>query len=335
MRRQLITRLTAALLVPSLLSALPAVGGGRGLFRVQSALTEETGIRLSGYGVGRHPLFPGTPVSGWVADGIGALQVTPYSSRYAGVELFGSWGGIVQWPASPADSSNRPRGSNDARAGLKLSFPCVTVFKLGGMAAYTFRPRDVRDPNVPHQRGWLDPDCIAPGWAVSGTDTSFSPLAWAGLLNFQFQDLAPGAPNLLLNLGQSGNRRQYGAGLEWVASSFDFFGEARVLCPEGSIDPMDTLADARFTAGGRFKFGYAFALSLGYTFGLTRSSPNEAVLGFEWTAPFLRKSATRFGAIAGRTIDARTGAALVAKLSFPDYPKMPAILSDADRSVPG
>jgi outer membrane protein OmpA-like peptidoglycan-associated protein len=121
--------------------------------------------------------------------------------------------------------------------------------------------------------------------------------------------------------------------MEWVASSFDVFGEVRALCPEDSMNPMDTLADMRFTASGRFKFGYAFALTLAYTFGLTKSTPNEAVLGFEWTTPFLRKSAARFGAVAGRTIDARTGAALVTKLSFPEYAKMPAVFSDSATGV--
>jgi outer membrane protein OmpA-like peptidoglycan-associated protein len=325
------------LLVPALLQALPAVGGGRGLFRVQSALTEETGIRLSGFGVGRHPMFhpetaiPATFVSGWVADGVGALEVTPYSSRYAGFELFGSWGAIAQWPIDTVDDRGWPRGFHDARAGLKLSFPYLKVFKVGGLATYTFRPRDFRDPGVPHQKGWLDPDCVTPPFVVNDT-TYGTGLGWAGLVNIQLQDLALAAPNLLLNFGQAADRRQYGFGVEWVASSFDLFAEVRSLCDPGVTSPMDTTNDARLTAGGRFKFGYAFALSLAYTFGLARTSPNEAVLGFEWTTPFLHKPPARFGTIAGRVIDARNGAALRAEVSLPDLPKLVPVIPE---STPG
>jgi outer membrane protein OmpA-like peptidoglycan-associated protein len=296
---------------------------------VQSALTEELGIRVSGYGVGRHPSFPGTDVTGWVADGIGALEITPVALKYVGAELFGSWGGVVQFPVDTADDSQVPRGFQDARAGLKLSFPYLKVFKLGGMATYVVRPRDFQDPNIVHHPGWLDPNCIAPPFVVDET-TYGSGLSWAGLANAQFQDLHPAAPNLLLNVGQSAGRWLYGTGVEWVASFFDIFGEVRALCPEGSMSPGGTGSDLRFTAGGRFKIGWAVGFTLAYTWGLAESSPNEAILGFEWTSPLLHRPEQKFGEIAGRVIDARTNLPLSAILRLTEFPKTAPETSDAN-----
>lgn len=298
--------------------AYPAIGGGRGLFRVQNALVEaDAGLTVSLTALGRNPFFPGTADKGWVADLVAPeLSYAPLVTRYLGLELFGSWGGIFQYPGNMADKK-LDMGMHDLKAGAKLSLPVIPVLKLGFGGSYTFPVGDRS------RRGWLDPVAIP-----KATDPAYT---WTGMATLHFQDLAPSVPNLLVNYGRLNDLTNYGAGIELAATDFALYVEARSLQGTGSTGFLDTKhGEIRLTPGATFgSDNYGGTFKLGYSFGWGPTAVNELLLGIVIATPFGKRVPPQLGTLAGTVTDSRTGLPLAAKVAFPDNPKLKSLATDS------
>jgi len=259
------------------------------------------------------------------------LSYAPIATKYVGLELFGSWGGAVQWPRSASDNG-LAWGAGDLKAGGKVSVPILPVLKLGGSASYTFRPRE--------------PDA---DWAV--LDPSALPLAdrlaWNALATLHFQDLVGSVPNFLFSYGKTasrldpaGDETRYGAGVELQGRSFAIFVEGLSQQPnassQGILDRQH--GHVHVTPGLAIGNPASAFLRFGYTlsFGgdlLGTKQPNEIIVGFGLASPFGRRTPPQYGQIVGVVTDAGTGAPLAAAVAFPDRPKMAAVTADASTGI--
>lgn len=316
------TVITIAALVPSLLFGYGAVGGGKGLLRIQDATVDEPGLNTGLHLFGRRVIASDTlhlNGTGYVADlAAPSLHYIPISSKYFGAELFGSWGGIFQYAPIRQSTQRYQMGWHDLRAGAKVSLPVIPVLKLGASAAYTFKYRNT-------DMFYLDPDAALP------LDTD-EPLLWTALANLRFQDLSSSAPNLLFNYGKAAGRTQTGAGLELVAAGFAVFAEFYSLQPDGSDGIFDTdRGSIRLTPG--IRFGHGSALTFAYTFGWGPDVANSINIGLNIATPFFRRLPPRLGTISGTVKSASTGQALAATISFPDNPKLLPVRTDPNTGV--
>ena len=327
--------IVATLPAPS--SAYPALGGGRGLFRVQNALVEpDAGLTVSLHALARDADFymytPGPNRTGRVVDIIvPELSYAPIVTKYAALELFGSWGGAFQNPRSYREPGF-VWGFHDLKAGGKFSIPILPVLKLGGTASYTLRPRDLRTD-------WqiLDSSALPPA----------TRLAWGGLVTLHFQDLTLPAPNLIINVGKHvnnltrNNETYYGAAVEYQGAGFALFAEGVAqqpdVTPAGSKNRavLDTkYGHIHLTPGIAIGSATSWFLKVGYTFSIGGDSldteqPDEIAVGLGYATPFGRQSRPEYGQIAGTVSDANTGAPLSATVSFPDHPRLAALTTDA------
>jgi outer membrane protein OmpA-like peptidoglycan-associated protein len=301
-------------LLPALVSGYPGFGGGRGLLRVQNALVEsEAGLTVSLHLLARNAYFypPAGEVpndkKGWVGDLIAPeLSYAPIASRFFGLELFGNWGGIFQYPRT-ADIDGFTMGLHDLNAGAKVSIPIVPVLKLGAAGSYNFVKRDM------NSRQWLDPSAIPyPAQALS----------WRVLGALQFQDVLPSAPNLLFNYGKANDATDYGVGIQLAGKGFALFVEGLSSQPNAtSTGFMDTEnGHIHLTPGVSLGAATKFSFTAAYTFsfGGDRTNANEVILGISIPTGFGARLPPELGTIAGTIIDNRTGAPLSASLSFPD-----------------
>ncbi len=296
------------------------IGGGKGLFRVQDAQTEEAGLNIALHILGRNPSYLDGEQSnkGYIADLIApTLHYTPISTRYVGAEIFATWGGIFQY--AKIGEKSYGIGLHDLKAGAKLSIPYLPVLKLGGTASYTFKFRS--QPESPYN--WIDPLAVP-----------YDTLSWAGLATLRFQDLVPAAPNLIFNYGKSGSGTNYGTGIELAAEGLAVFAELTSRQPENSTGIFDTdNGIVRLTPGVTFGSPRGFALSLDYTFSLSEGIPNEVIFGMNIATPFFRKAPVVYGMLNARVIDASTQNPLAATVEFPDNPKLKPLVADSSGLV--
>ncbi len=326
MKVRISTLALMALVLPALLFAYPGFGGGKGLFRIQNALVEpEAGLTFSLHALARDADFhapENAPNSGgWIADLIAPeLSYAPIVTKYAGLELFGSWGGAFQTPKSHSEDAS-VWGFGDLKAGGKLSIPALSVLKLGGIASYTLKSRDATaDWQV------LDPSALPPAKG----------LAWGGLLTLRFQDLATPAPNLIFNYGRVGSETKYAAAAELQGAQFCIFVEALSQQPDGESEGAldNEHGHVQVTPGITIGTATSAFLMAGYTFSLDddrnqRKRPNEIVLGMGLGTPFGRRTRQEYGQIVGSVSDAGSGAPLAATVTFPDHPELGRLATDA------
>jgi outer membrane protein OmpA-like peptidoglycan-associated protein len=315
---------------PALVLAYPAIGGGRGLFRVQNALVEQdAGLTLSLHGLARNAeLSPDT--SGWIGDIIfPELSYAPIANRYVGLELFGSWGGQLQYPMSSTYSELLAWGFHDLKAGGKLSVPIIPVLKLGGTASYTIQGRESSDPSR------KDPDWVVLDPGALPYDTS-AKLAWSGLATLQLEDLLLTAPNLMVNYGKVAGLTQYGAGVELHGGVFSIFVEALSRQTDSLSDGvLDTEhGHVQVTPGIAVGDATSWFLKAGYTFSLDSDAsgvkrPNEVILGLGLATPLGRRVLREYGRIVGTVADANTGAPVAATVTFPDHPRLGKLMTEA------
>jgi outer membrane protein OmpA-like peptidoglycan-associated protein len=264
--------LVMALVAAPAVLAGPALDGGRGLFRLQNALAPESpGLTLSlqSHNRMRDYPFPADPEGQWgrLADFIGTFSITPVATDYVDVELLGSCDGLIMLrvpglPEGTLSGSRLETGARSAVAGGKLSTRILPVFKPGLSIQYVFNANPA----------WPDPDAL-PVAARHG-------LQWRGLATFQFQDLVPFAPNLILNYGRSGQVYTYGAGLGWDTNVFALYVEAVSQQPAAFTNPF-VAGDGRLllTPGITIGGPTGVALKLGYTFAAGRDAVSELFVG--------------------------------------------------------
>ncbi len=298
-------------LVGTAVFAYTGFGGGKGLFRVQDARTEETGLNVALHLLGRTVVFSAGEETrrGYIGDLLApTLHYTPFATDYVGAEIFATWGAIAQ--NARIDERSYEYGLHDLRAGAKLSVPYLPVLKLGGMASYKFLSRDAKS--------WIE------GIAVPAET-----LTWAGLATLRFQDLVTSLPNFMINFGKAGSWTNYGAAVELAAEGLALFVEITSQQPAGSQGIFDTdNGRVRLTPGVTFGSPRGFALSLGYTFGLSDATPNELIFGMNIATPFFRKAPVVWGQFSGSVIDASTRRPLVATVEFPENPKLKSVTTD-------
>ena len=322
MKVKMSTVALTAVVLPALLFAYPGFGGGKGLFRIQNAMVEpEAGLTISLHALARNADFGTTGKSGWIADLIAPeLSYAPIVTKRVGLELFGSWGGAFQTPKSDA-ADGSIWGFTDLKAGGKLSIPFLSVLKLGGIASYTFRSRDVRaDWQV------LDPAALPQARG----------LAWSGLVTLHFQDLTKPVPNLIFNYGRVGSETHYAAAAELQGDQFCLFVEALSRQPDGESDGLFDTENGHVQVTPGITVGTATSafLKAGYTLSLDDDSnrhkrPNEIVLGIGLGTPFGQHARQDYGQVVGSVSDAGTGAPLGAVVTFPDHPKLGKLTTDA------
>lgn len=309
--RRTLLAAVALLLLPSLLTAYTAIGGGRGLFRVQDALVDEAGLNIGLHLAGRNPTFMDGELSrkGWIGDLIApSVHYVPLSTNFVGLEAFASWGGVFQY--ADYHGKKYDMGLHDLKAGAKLSIPVVPVLKLGAMAGYTIIQRSAGDR-------WID-------------DNSFpyreDALSWAGLASLHFQDLVASAPNLIVNYGKSGDQTIYGGGVELAAQGLQLFAEFTSRQPdETSTGIFDTENGiVRLTPGVTFGSRRGLMLSGGYSFSFSDFAPNEVIVGLNIATPFFRREPPQFGTAIFTVTDEYTGQPVASTVSFPDKPNMAA-----------
>jgi len=316
--------LLVALFVPALVLSYPGIGGGKGLFRVQNALVEqEAGLTLSLHALARNAEFDATN-SGWVGDLVAPeLSYAPVVTKYVGLELFGSWGGVFQTPKS-ATEDGFIWGYHDLKAGGKVSVPVLPVLKLGGTASYTIADREKK-------RDWvaLDPDGIVQA----------DKLAWSGLATLHLQDVLPSAPNFLLSYGEVAGETHYGSGVELQGKGFALFAEFLSQQVDATTTGIFDTENGHLHLTPGIAFGSATSMmfKLGYTFSFGEAGgvaqPNEIIAGFGFATPFGKRAPAQFGTIAGRVTDARTGAGVAASVAFPENAKLLAQQTDPGTGV--
>lgn len=326
MRTRVLALTLVAAALPALVFAYPGLGGGKGLFRVQNAMVEEeAGLTVSLHGLARNAYFPlPNTTSAWIADLVAPeLSYSPIVSKYVGIELFGSWGGIYRVLGSSANSAVFAFGLHDLKVGGKLSVPIIPVLKLGGTANYTFKGRDTI-------RIWPDPQTLP-------CDPN-NKLSWSALATIQLQDVLPTAPNLILNYGRVGDMTQYAAAVELQGKGFGVFVEGVSLQPAGArifsrtgggrllLTPGVVLGDP---TSGFLKLGYTFSSGTDATTG--RKYPDAINLGLGIATPFGAHKPAAYGTIVGTVTNASTGAPVAdATVAFPDNPKMATMTTEVD-----
>lgn len=287
--------MTMLLLAAGVVLADPALGGGRGLFRVQDARVEEDGALVF--------------ANRWLWN----RQQTPHESMlYFGplygfeisyapfpvLEMFGSLAGVLSYET---DVNSLKYDWQGQILGAKLSFPFLPVLKLAGSAHYAMEKSDHSRP------GYLE------GLARKGA-------YWRAIGALRLWDIYKTLPTLIVNYGQGFSDdvpRFAGVGIEMASDAIDLFIEATSE-PVAGGGFLDKTASARITPGVRIKIPY-FHLNGGVELGLTDSVPDyEAIVGFSFVSPFPKPKPKPWGRLAGKVRDARTGMPLAATITSPN-----------------
>jgi len=278
----------------------PALGGGRGLFRVQDARVEEDGalvfatrLMFIRQNLGENVTLYRGPLYGM------EMNYAPFPF----CEVFGSLLGVIDFRTNPNALFYDWQGQ---AIGAKLSIPFLPVVKIAGMGNWVMPKNTYNFQND----GFLD------GLAA---DRSY----WRGLLSLRFWELHKTLPTLMFNFGQtfSGTSQTFaGVGIEMASNALDLFVEAT-----SEIDSVTNLSAlvgkdytprARITPGVRIKMG-VLHLNGGVELGLTDAvSDYEAIFGVSLVSPFPKPPEKPWGRLVGKVEDARSGMPLHAKIHF-------------------
>jgi len=271
----------------------PALGGGRGLFRIYDARVEEDGalvwanrwmvsrtVHVRDSAVYRGPLF-----------GM-EMSYAPFSF----IEVFGNLEGVNEFVTNPIRMHYDWNGYG---LGGKISIPWLPVLKLAGVA----------DWNVEH-KGHVAPVFMDGLFEKGGY--------WRAIAALRFWDLYKTLPTLMFNYGQTFDAtpsKFAGAGVEFSTDALDLFVEASDRGKAGGAS-FAKYNQQLLTPGVRLKWQY-FHLNAGIEMGLNDSTPNyEGIVGFSVVSPFPKPKPKPSGQFAGRVEDALTGKPLAAKIKF-------------------
>ncbi|MEN9979760.1 MAG: OmpA family protein [candidate division WOR-3 bacterium] len=295
----------------------PALGGGRGLFRIQDARVEEDGALVF--------------ANRWMLNRTNlGDKVTMYRGPLFGMEMnyapfpfcefYGSLVGIVDFRTNPYTLFYDWQGQ---MLGAKLSIPFIPVFKLAGAGQWVM-PRS----NYTYQEsdGFLD-------------QLFMDKSNWRAIAAFRFWELYKTLPTLMLNYGRtlSTPAQQFaGAGIEFPSNAVDLFievtSETEAEAGFGALIGSNYTPKARVTPGVRVKMG-ALHLNGGIELGLTETVPNyEAILGITLVSPFPKPPERPWGRLVGKVEDARTGMPLAAKIRF-IRKHLPSLKSDPENGT--
>ncbi len=281
------------LILPLIVFGSPAIGGGRGLFRVQDVKSEGQGM-LS---LSIHSLilkssddWYGAPLS------LGFPTYAPLSW----LEFFVN-PNYGLWSRSLENIDTTRYGFYDTRAGVKLSFVGIPVFKIGceGLLSFpttedTFHPPPDRE--------------ISYGGAI--------------LTALDFGDISRKAPfNFMFNFGKLENSTLLGFGFILPGKNYAIGAEV--------FTHKDTL---HFTPGVKFTFPFKIGLDVGLDITPNVQPLFTGILGINFITPFLKPSPPALGTIAGSVRDAVSGKPLEAKVVFPNQ-ELPSLTTDKESGI--
>lgn len=279
----------------------PALGGGRGLFRVQDARVEEDGALVfatrwmfSRINLGDNITLYRGPLYGM------EMNYAPYPF----CEFFGSLVGVVDFRTNPNALFYDWQGE---ALGAKVSFSFLPVVKLAALGNLVMPNNDYKFKEAD---GFLD--------RLASEQHS-----WRALVSFRLWELHKTMPTIMLNYGQtiSGERQNFaGLGIEMASSAIDLFieasSEAEASAGFSALWGKNYTPRARLTPGARIKMG-VLHLNGGVELGLTDAVPDyEAILGLSFVSPFPKPPEKPWGRLVGKVEDARSGLPLEAKVRF-------------------
>jgi len=293
----------------SISQAAPSILGGRGLFKVEDAQTEDMGVlSISTYLLGYRAVSPS-----YYGDLI-LPNITYTPAKF--LELFFWTGRIVQSDFEFPEiwKSSFKSTLHDRMIGGKLSFPLLLVFKIGGKIAYAWPRRMTGFSAIEPKEG----------------------MNWTGLVSFKFSDLYGALPNLMINYGENPNLRNYGTGIEIAGSGGSIFVEATTNKDKtgGIFDHF--LDNLTITPGFKLNTGQYSYFSGGVALDVKKNSniPDyTAIIGLTLGGAFLKPLQPKFGIITGTITDVNTGSSLLATITFPDRPKLKPIQSNPQTGV--
>ncbi len=294
MRYLFVFAMVALILAPSAF-ADPALGGGRGLFRVQDARVEEDGALV----FANRWMFSKTDLGEDATMYRGPLYGLEMNyAPFPFVEVYGSILGVVDFRTNPLSLSYDQQGYG---LGGKLSIPWLPVLKLAGSM-------QVATENTTHSfEGYMD------GFVWKGT-------SWRAIAALRFWEIYKTLPTLMFNygdmsVGSDTSPHFLGLGIEFPSNALDLFVEASSEARKNQRF-FDSAATARITPGVRLKIPY-FHLTGGVEFGLTDNTPRyEGILGFNIVSPFPKPPARPWGRFAGKVEDSRSGLPLAARVTL-------------------
>lgn len=275
------------------LMADPALGAGRGLFRLHDARAEEDGALV----FANRWLFRDTILSDGQKYTRGPLLGMEMAySPYPFVEMNASVLGVMQFQSFDIDYDWQGFG-----LGGKVSYPYLPVVKAAVSGNWFI------DANKNHMfPGLLD-------------DMFPTANYWRGILSFRLWDLHKTLPTIVFNYGgtfDSTPTSLLGLGIELPSDVVDYFVEA---VTEAKFSERENFfqspRQATVAPGVRIKLPY-FHLNGGLVFGLKRPWTNQAIAGFTIVSPFPKPKPKPVGQFAGRVEDALTGAPLAARVRY-------------------
>jgi outer membrane protein OmpA-like peptidoglycan-associated protein len=289
----------------ALTQASPSILGGRGLFQVEDAYTEDLGVlTLSTYLLG-HKDMSNAYIGDWVVPNI---VYTPANFLELFFRLDRTVESEIKFPEvwdSKFHSSPRAR-----TLGGKVCIPFLPVFKIGGKVGYV--------------------------WPHSSVSNSDKGLIWTGLAAFKFNEFFGSLPNFILNYGESKNWRNYSAGLEISGSGGSIFVEANTHKDKNGGIFKNILDSLTITPGFKLNSGPHSYFSGGVILDV-KNNPNipdyTAIIGLTLGGAFLKPLQPKFGIITGTITDVSTGSSLPATITFPEKPKLKPIQSNAQTGV--
>ncbi|MCR4424331.1 MAG: OmpA family protein [candidate division WOR-3 bacterium] len=299
------------------LYADPALGGGRGLFRIQDARVEEDGALVFATrwmflraNLGENVTLYRGPLYGM------EMNYAPYPF----CELFGSLVGVIDFRTNPNALFYDWQGQI---LGAKLSIPFLPVVKVAALGTWVM-PKSTY--NFKETDGFLD--------RLASDKNS-----WRGLLSLRFWELHKTLPTLMFNYGQtlSGEKENFaGIGIEMASNAIDLFveatSEADASAGFSALWGKDYTPRARITPGVRIKMG-VLHLNGGVELGLTDAVPDyEGIFGLSFVSPFPKPPEKPWGRLVGKVEDARSGMPLEAKIRFIKR-RLPALKTDPENGT--
>ena len=279
----------------------PALGGGRGLWRIQDARVEEDGaLVFANRWHFRRDAFPDSAIYRGPLFGL-EMSYAPFPM----LEVFGSMLGVTEYKTGPSRLYYDWQGE---AFGAKVSVPFIPVLKLGASGHWTVEHKGY---------AFTEPGFLDNLWSQGKS--------WRGIASLRFWELYKTLPTLMFNYGQSfdeGGKQFAGLGLEFSSDAVDVFVEGTAEAPKsvsfGGLFGDDYTPVARVSPGVRIKIPY-FHVNGGVEIGVTDSTPDyEAILGFSFVSPFPKPKPKPWGRLAGKVKDAKTGMPLAATITSPN-----------------
>lgn len=290
--------------------AAPSITGGRGLFLLEDATSEDYGV----IAVSSYLLFHKDAVNSYVGD-VTAPHILYSPLNF--IDLFYVSGKVItrsDFKSPEFWETKFYTKKHDRIVGGKISLP-IPMLKLGVRLTYTW-PRDTSE-NVSSIR------------ETNG-------FRWIGLATLKLNERVSALPNILVNYSESDNIREYGAGLEISGSGGAIFVEAQSSEAKSNKMFSNILDNIILTPGLRINLGGYSSLSGGVMIDIMKREaiPDYVgIIGLTIGSALLKPPQPKIGILTGTITDANTGGSLIGTISFPEKPKLKPVQSDGHNGV--